>query len=283
MQAQITVTVAEGKRLIAEAISQRADVQGALAAGRILLKGGTTVSAVLERLAGEMLRISGRISPRGAKAAARREGGAHSAVLEHGQLKNIDTCFSEVVQSLGKADIAVIGANAIDSAGRAALMFGSPLGGMPGCGLAGLMAQGCKIIIACGLEKLIPTSIDSAVRAAGMRSMDWSMGMAVGLAPIIGELVTEPDAIGLLADVECCVIGAGGIDGAEGALTMVVAGEEAEIEKIVKIVLALKQTATSGQAGSLVECTPGKAAGCGIHRACAWRAQKGENLQWVKK
>ncbi len=283
MQAQITLTVAEGKRLIAEAICRRADVQSALSGGRILLKGGTTVSAVLERLTGEMLRISGRISPRGAKAAAQREGGAHSAVLAHGQLISMDTCFSEAVQSLGKTDIAIIGANAIDSTGRAAMMFGSPLGGMPGCGLAGLMAQGCKIIIACGLEKLIPTSIDNAVRSAGMQSMDWSMGMAVGLAPIIGELVTEPDAIRLLADVECCVIGSGGIDGAEGALTMVVTGRETEVEKIVKLALTLKQAATSGQANSLAECTPGKAAGCGVHRACAWRVQKGENLQWVKK
>lgn len=283
MQAQITLTVAEGKRLIAEAISNRTDVQNALTEGKILFKGGTTVSAVLERLTGQVLRISGRVSPNGTKAAAQRDGDAHSVVLENGQTKSIDTCFGEVVQSFGKADIAIIGANAIDSNGRAAMMFGSPLGGMPGCGFAGLMAQGCKIIIACGLEKLIPTSIECAVRAAGMRSMDWSMGMSVGLTPLIGELITEPDAIRLLADVECFVIGSGGIHGAEGASTLVVSGIATEVEKIMKIVLALKQTETSGQASSFTECTPGKSAGCRVHYTCAWRTQKGDKLQWGKK
>jgi hypothetical protein len=64
---------------------------------------------------------------------------------------------------------------------------------------------------------------------------------------------------------------------------MVVAGQEAEVEKIVKIVLALKKTAISGQASSLVECLPGKASGCAVHQSCAWRIQGGGELQWGKK
>ncbi|SDE30266.1 hypothetical protein [Sporomusa acidovorans] len=222
------------------------------------------------------------MSPKGTKGAAQRDGSAHSVLLDHGQIVTIDHCFAETVQKLAKTDVAIIGANALDVHGRAAMMFGSPLGGMPGCGFAGLMAQGCKILIACGLEKLIPISIDQAVQAAGMRSMDWSMGMSVGLTPLSGQVITEIEAFRLLSDVTCTVIGAGGIQGAEGAYTLVVEGEQAEVEKAIKITLSLKQTATSGQADSLTECSTGST-GCGIHHTCAWRTQKGEKLQWGKK
>lgn len=282
MRAQLTLTVAEGKRLIAEAIANLPDVQAALSEGKVLLKGGTTVSAVMEKLTGEKLRISGRISPRGTKGAVQREGEAHSVLLEHGLIRNIDGCFAETVQTLGPQDIAIIGANAIDADGRAAMMFGSPLGGVPGCALTGLMAQGCKILIACGLEKMIPTSIDRAIRAAGMHAMDWSVGMSVGLAPIAGRLITEAEAIRSLANVSCTVIGCGGIHGAEGALTLVVEGAEAEVEAIIKIVLSFKQAETSGQAASLAECSSGSA-GCAVHHTCAWRTEKGDKLTWGKK
>ncbi len=279
MKAQISLTVPEGKRLIAEAIAGMSEVQSALLNGRILLKGGTTVSAVMERLAGKTLRISGRISPRGTKAAVQKDGEPHSVLIEQGKIKNIDLCFADAVQTLTCTDIAVIGANAIDPNGRTAMMFGSPLGGSPGLGMAGLMAQGCKVVIACGLEKMIPTPIEHAVRAAGIYSTDWAMGMAVGLTPLIGEVVTEKVAIEMLAKVTCIVIAAGGIAGAEGALTMVVEGDAAEVEKTVRIVLAVKGASTSGNATSLTECTSGTA-GCAIHRACAWRKQKGGKLQW---
>jgi len=63
MKVQVTLTVAEAKALIAEAIAGMSEVQTALQTGRILLKGGTTVAAVAQRLANIDLRLSGRISP----------------------------------------------------------------------------------------------------------------------------------------------------------------------------------------------------------------------------
>ena len=65
MKVQFTLTVAEGKRLIARGIASLPEVRKAMAEGLILLKGGTTVSALSEELCGMPLRISGRITPRG--------------------------------------------------------------------------------------------------------------------------------------------------------------------------------------------------------------------------
>ena len=265
--------------MIAKAISLLPNVQAAMKNGRILFKGGTTVSAVLEEIAGCQLRISGRMSPQGTKSSGAVSDTAHSILLEQGKLINIDHLFTDAVTRLTRTDVAIIGANALDSSGRAALMLGSPLGGYPGQGLAGLMAQGCQILIACGLEKLIPNSIDQAVAASGMAAFDWAMGMAVWLMPLTGRVITEKSAVESLAEVQCTVIGAGGIDGAEGASTMAIDGQAPEVEKVVKQVLLVKGARTSGEAASLQECVYGSA-GCSVHRSCAWRKAKGGNLMW---
>ncbi|MDP2948451.1 MAG: hypothetical protein Q8P22_02800, partial [Chloroflexota bacterium] len=76
MKAQVALTVSEGKRLIARAISCLPEVREALACGLILLKGGSTVSAVAEELCDRSLRLSGRISPRGTVSARRKGTGA---------------------------------------------------------------------------------------------------------------------------------------------------------------------------------------------------------------
>ena len=69
MLIQVTLTVHEAKRVIAKGIVKLPVVQEAFRSGKILLKGGTTVSAVCEELIGRPLRISGRIVPNGAKSA----------------------------------------------------------------------------------------------------------------------------------------------------------------------------------------------------------------------
>jgi len=282
MKVQVTLTVAEAKALIAEAIAGMSEVQTALQTGRILLKGGTTVAAVAQRLANIDLRLSGRISPRGTKASGGVSAMAHSVLLEGGQIRNIDNDFSQAVVSLRRHDVAVIGANAIDYAGRAAMLLGRPLGGSPGLGIAGLMAQGCRLVIACGLEKLIPGTIDEAIKAGGIFSADWSMGMATGLTPLTGHLITEKRALEMIAAVHCTVIACGGIAGAEGGTTLVLEGEKTEISAAIDAILAVKGAKTTGCPASLVECTS-RQEGCAVHQSCAWRTCKGEMLTWHVK
>ncbi len=271
MKAQVTLTPNEGKRLIAKAIAALPEVRSALASGRVLLKGGTTVSAVAEELCGCSLRISGRVSPLGTKASGSKAKEApHSVLVERGQVRNVDDLLEETVERLAPGDIAVVGANAIDVHGNAALMAGAPLGGPPGRILSGLLAQGVEVIVAAGLEKLIPGRIEDAVRAAGRAGPRVAMGMAVGLMPIYGRLITEREAIHALAPVACTVISAGGILGAEGSVTMVVEGEPAAVMKAFNLVRALKGATLSGLEDSLVECAAGMRA-CRAHLSCIYR------------
>jgi len=265
---QFTLTVPEAKRVIAKAIASMPEVRKAMAGGKVFIKGGTTTSAVSEELGGPPLRISGRISPNGARGALRKDGAPHSLVFEKGVPRPADSTLEEVVDSLGPQDVAVLAANLLDRDGRAAMLAGSPLGGPPGRALSGLAAQGAQVLIACGLEKLFPGRIDDAVAACGRSKVDRAIGMGVGLIPLYGRVVSEVEACSILAGVKATVIARGGIAGAEGATTLVAEGSLEQVRVLEEAVRAVKGAVNSGDPGSLEECRAG-AAGCGRHRACA--------------
>ena len=269
MKAQLTLTVSEGKRLIAFAVARMPEVQAALRCGKILLKGGTTVSAIAEELVGVPLRISGRITPLGTKSARSTVEAPHSLLIDKGVPEGVDDCLEEAVLGMGPGDVAICGANVIDRYGYAAIMAGSPLGGPPGRVISALASEGITTIVAAGLEKLIPGSVAEATLAAGRKGTDWSMGMAVGLIPVPGRIITELDAFPMVAKVQVAVIGRGGVAGAEGATTYVVEGDEAEVASLARLVLRLKGSSTSGAEGSLEECRRG-CPHCHRHLGCIY-------------
>ena len=61
------------------------------------------------------------------------------------------------------------------------------------------------------------------------------------MMPLFGEVITEAEALMLLGAEDAFAIGAGGINGGEGSITMCVAGENVdEIFDIVQKVKAKK-------------------------------------------
>ena len=270
MRAQVTLTVNESKRIIAKGVANLPYVQKALRSGKIFLKGGTTISAVCEELVGQPLRISGRIVPQGTKAPKNYSASLHCALIEHGKLLDVAESLEQTVESLDAEDVAIIGANAIDAFGNAALMYGRVLGGKPGRIISGLMAEIRNVIIAAGLEKLVSGAITDIISKTGRKGINLSMGMAVGLTPVVGRIITEKEAIPLLGNVNCVVIGKGGILGAEGATTMIVEGDKEEVEKIFQIILSVKGAEVSGVPESLLECTPPNEE-CKLHWSCIYK------------
>ncbi len=281
MRAQITLTVNDAKRIIAKGVARLPEIQESLRHGRIFLKGGSTVSCVAEELVGATTRISGRITPNGTKTARDHSGGFHCILVEDGKVINADECLSESAARLSGSDVFIVGANAIDVYGNAALMFGAPLGGAPGTVLAGLMGEMSNVLVTAGLEKLVPGSLSDIVGRVGRSSVDLSMGMAVGLLPVSGRIISENVAIPLLAKVNCTVIGRGGLFGAEGATTLLVEGETREVNAIFEIAESIKSTGVSGLPSSLEECSfPNE--NCRRHLACVYR-RRGEKKKTTGK
>ena len=270
MNVQVTLTVSEAKWIIAKGIVNLPCVQKALVSGKVFLKGGTTVSAVCEEMTGKPLRISGRIVPSGTKTGQGTKEGFHSALIRKGKFIGVDDTLPETIEGLGREDVAVIGANAYDASGIAALMYGSPLGGDPGRIISGLMADVKHLIMPVGLEKFIPGSILEIIQKTSRKTVDQAMGMAVGLTAIIGRIITEIDAIKLLANVDCTIVGRGGIDGAEGATTFLIEGKQKEVQKAFDLILSVKGKAVSGCLSSREACEPPHEK-CKIHRACMYK------------
>lgn len=254
---QVTLTVEEGKEIIALGLLKHPTFVTAKEKGKILFKGGTTVSKLTEKLIEVPLRISGRITQRGTVSSKDIVEGPHSIIYSKGNWENIDDNIVEMVKRFSEKDLIVCGANAIDCRGNAAIMAGSPGGGNVGSSLSSWYTEGAKIIIPVGIEKMIPGDLNEIINKAGRRGKFVSWGMSVGLMPLKGELFTEVEAIKQLANVDCFAIGAGGLGNAQGSVTLEIwSPDNKEFDKIVKILKEVKlgEKEVSGIKDSLIEC-----------------------------
>lgn len=281
MRYAFVLTVAEGKRLIARGLLNDPTVRAAVERGQIMLKSGTTVSAVSEALGGPPLHISGRLTPAGFRTAAKQNTGPLWLVWRQGQgelLSDTEAVFA-AAKSMTPADLLVTGANIIDNEGRAALMLGSLLGAVRCAVINLLAAEGVPVIIAAGLEKLCP-SVPAAVAVAGRQVIEASQGMAVGLLPLTGRLFTELEAVASLAAVKVTVIGRGGVAGAEGGTALVAEGDREEIERLVAVLQEIKGAKTSGTEASLISCENG-GGHCRDHLGCARSKKRIEGFHGI--
>jgi hypothetical protein len=270
---QFTLTVEEGKQIIAMGTCEHPLFKRSLSNSRIILKGGTTVSRIAEIIAGIPLKISGRISKRGTMASVGKTQAPHSIIIEKGKWLNVDEDIVKLSQTMGGNDLVVCGANAFDSQGRAAMITGSAGGSNPGASLSFWYSEGVPMLIPVGIEKMIPGNLDEIISRTGRRGKDLSWGMAVGLLPLKGEIITEIEAVRLLTGVECQAIGAGGLFEAQGSVTLEAWGEDIKIDNLIEIIKKIKceNIKVSGDPESLKECAP-ICDPCKRHLSCGYRS-----------
>ena len=260
MKAQYSLTPSEAKRLIAKAVVQMPEVKRALTKGKIVIKEGSTTSAIAEELTGMPVALSGRISPLGAMG-SRVTGGKYRIIIDRGEISQQEftddvTYWAELFPQVGPDDVFIAGANALDPQKRAGVMTGG-VTFSPAHLIPAFRAQGMNIIIAVGWEKLIPNSIEEVVATASRTGIDVSLGMPVGIVPLFGTVVTETDALHILVEgLAITVIGAGGIKGAEGATTFIVEGVPAAVKKTWAIISEVKGAYMSAEERTLEDCEP---------------------------
>lgn len=274
MKIQVTLTVEEGKYLIALGTCKHPLFKTTFTTGKILLKGGTTVSRIAKIMVDMPLRICGRITQRGTVTSLNQSIGPHCIMLEKGKRTTIDSDIASESQKMGKGDLVICGANAFDSQGNAVSMVGSAGGGSLGQALCLWYSEGIPILIPVGIEKMIPGNLDEIIIRSGRKGKELSWGMSVGLLPLQGEIITEIEAIKYLAEVECQAIGAGGIGEAQGSVTLEIWGEDSEVKKAISIIRNIKEQDlnVSGTLDSLEECDP-ICKGCQTHLDCGYRNQ----------
>jgi hypothetical protein len=139
-----------------------------------------------------------------------------------------------------KGDVVIKGANALDPEGNTGVLAANNQGGTVGGILSFLAVRGIPLIMPVGLEKMI-ASVPEAITGWGQLTLSKSMGMTVWLYPVISALVvTEIQALGILAGVKVRHVASGGIAGSEGAVVLLLEGSGDNLNKAWDIVQSVK-------------------------------------------
>ena len=253
MRAQVSLTPTESKKLIAKAVVNMDEMKQAAEEGIIVMHPSSSTYFIAEEIMGAKpdtpVWVCGIIAPKGACTSlgafkmlteskhvvdgSHAEGFSSSWVIEEGKLST-GTSLKALFERMGPKDVYIKGVNALDMEGTVGILIGNRMeGGTIGRVSAASRRKGFRLIFPVGLEKLIPTRIADAAKEALKSRYDYSMGMNCGLYPCKGIVVTETEAVEILSGATAIPIAAGGLDGAEGAITMVIKGEKAQVDKAI--------------------------------------------------
>jgi hypothetical protein len=239
-QAQVVLTVSEGKRLIAKAVTQLPVVRGALAKGTVIVCKGTTNTYVAEELLGQTIEhgafVLGRTFP------ARRDQGFGSVkpikevVFMDG--KRVDMDWVEALRELEPGDVVIKGGNALNHDEKVVGVIATSMdGGTSGKVVPYVTARKAHLVIPIGLEKQV--SGDVIHIADTLRQPVASSRRIPSMFPLRGHIVTEIEALEILTDVTAIQIGAGGVGGAEGAVRLLIRGTKTAVEEALEVVNAV--------------------------------------------
>jgi hypothetical protein len=260
MKALITLTPAESKKLIAQAILTLPEFRKARESGIIALHPCSSTYFIYEALTGrkpEGIWTRGVIIPRGlcisqagpGYSAAQGPGPhdprriRHTWLFRNGDLQEAIP-IGEILAQMTQNDIYIKGANAVDPAGNVAVLFGNPAGGGGTIGrvITARRRTGFHLLLPIGLEKLIPVPIATATKKAPFQKYDLAMGIPCGLIPVPGRKIDEVDALAFLSGAEATPIAAGGLGGAEGSVVLAISGADEQVRKAFEITSAVKGT-----------------------------------------
>ncbi len=241
--ALVVLNPSESRRLIARATVALPEVQHAFRHGTIIIARGITNAFVTEELLGVP------VEPKAGLTVGMVCGGittGHSGppvvthhVIRHGKVVEGADSTKEIL-TFGPEDVFIKGGNAIDPGGNAGIFTSGLTGGTIGMAWPVVTARGSHLIMPIGLEKLIPSVIEAAKRT-GIYHFNWSMGLPARLTPVVlGKVVTEVQALAVLAGVEATHVGSGGVGGSEGAVVLSIEGEESRVEKAFELVKSIK-------------------------------------------
>jgi len=236
MQAVITLTPAESKRLIAKAIIKRPDVEIAHKEGYLLVGRGSTNAYILEELLGQRIEkeryCAGQII-KSFLCVLGADERIKPVIFHKGEVLNVEPV--EVLDKLSPGDILLKGANAIDAEGNVGVFMASPTGGTMGQFYLSMKARGLHIIYPVGLEKTV-FSVPMAASFGGIQTIT-GIGAYAGMVCVPNaDVYTEIHAFEDLFNLEAYPIAAGGWGGAEGSVTFALEGSKEDIDTCLSFI-----------------------------------------------
>ncbi len=244
MIAQFTLTSSESKRLIAIGVKALPSVQKAMRDYCIIISGGTTNGFVAEELLGIVIEKKSRYTvgqfANGTAGVSEEETRIPPLVITKGKPEPDDFHWRSYLPNIKPGDIFIKGGNAIDHTGLAAVAASNPEGGNIGSVWGIVMQRGVELLMPIGLEKLVP-DVRTAVEFLGGHPTDEVLGDRISMMPVLGAtIVTEITALEILFPVKAICVAAGGIAGSEGAVTLVVDGNEKDVRELLALIRSFK-------------------------------------------
>ncbi len=227
----VTLTPAEGKRLIAKGLLATDLIKEALKSGYLCITLGTTSAYLVEEILGEYDKtkhIAGIVVPKGLAVTDPKKR-AFDAIFHKGEYLE-GKKVKDVLEQMGPNDVIIKGANGLDENYVPLILLASDTGGTWGSFIGAALSRNIKIIMPVGLEKSIPVAYEEICGQFGKDDWEYSIGTPVGIAGVTeGVAFTEIDALEALFGVDAAPISAGGVNGAEGSVTLFIEGTEGEI------------------------------------------------------
>lgn len=237
-KAFVTLTVAEGKRLIAKGLMAYAPFQEGLKKRTVVITKGSTNTYIAEALLNKKITsgafIYGHTTPEKGTKKVDRSKTIAELVLRNGKLSEEN--YPTIVGEMTEGDIIVKGANIINyEKQQAGVLIAHPTGGTTGVIYDAVSNKNLNLIIPIGLEKLTGQDIDEMSEISKLEIE--SMGPKTPyIWSLTGDIFTEIEAIKQLAQVEVLQLAAGGIGDAEGAVSLLIIGNEHEVFKAKSII-----------------------------------------------
>lgn len=243
MKAVFTLTPSESKRLIGKGVAQMPEVKAAKEKGYVVINGGTTNAYVAQEMLGvkepePQKYTAGTSSHRLLCVTDADKRTPFPIILYKGEKS--DKKLPEALNDFHKETVLIKGANAIDASGKVAVISSGFDGGTMGASLGTVVSQGLKYIVPVGLEKLVP-SVEDACNWTGAKTIDYTMGADFGMFLIPNAVVvTEIQALKILADVEAKHVASGGVGECAGAVVLVIEGAEENVKKAISLLASIK-------------------------------------------
>ena len=253
MLAQIVLTPTESKKLISKAIVQLDVVRRAASEGMLLLHPSSSTYFIVEEVTGMKPEsdfwVCGVVTRRGMcveKTMAVGDGYTPddlstdpgdlraSWIIKHNEFKTGEK-LSGLLKSMTSDDVYIKGVNALDPQGNVGVLFGYARS--IGYIISAWKKRKFNLIYPVGLEKLIPTPVQQAAREAKLLDYGYAMGMPTGVFPMPeGITVTEIDAVKILSGATATSIASGGLEGAEGSITLIINGTDDQVGKAIEFI-----------------------------------------------
>jgi hypothetical protein len=243
MRALFVLTPSESKRFIAKAVAGLPEVRKAWKEGEIVIGHGSgnvyVAEEIMGRCPGRDRFLSGLVINR-VLCVTQAEEKPPMIVIRKGELIPPKLTMEETLRGFNQGSVFIKGANAVDPEGNAGVYVAHPSGGTIGFAYGILSARGCRLIVPVGLEKLVP-SVKEAAAHLGQDTFYYCMGIKIGMVPLVNaRVVTELDAFKILFGLDATHVGGGGLAGSEGAVTIVVEGEKAPLDRSIRMIESIK-------------------------------------------